>query len=333
LNAPLLATTALGDGRRAPCLIVNPKSFRAARGGLAARAVALGKASGAEVIETGDPAALLGGVEAQLARGQQRFFVLAGDGTVQALVDHLARRARHLPMPELLVLGGGRSNLIAADVEGCGAVLDKLAAALAQDRAGHAFAIQTRPVLAIEQAPAPARHGFFVAGGLIDAGIRYCHAYQRQARGWFSRGHLSTLAILIRLAVLGLIGRSPLRSPPMDTDAGALGRLRAPTSVFVAATLEHARGLFDPYAARGQGPLRLTAIDANAPRFWRSLPGILLGRFGPHLNLAQGYLSGRCEAAQVLGMSGYTLDGEEFDADPARPVTIRTGAHMRFIRL
>lgn len=333
INAPLAAQPVLAHTARVPCLIVNPKSFRASRGGLATRASTLGRAHGAEVVENADPAVLAAAMDAQLARGQRRFFVLAGDGTVQALVDHLARTGWDgASGVQLLLLGGGRTNLIAADLGGCGAPLEKLERAFRRCADGEAPSIETRTLLAVEQSPAPPRHGLFVAGGLVDDAIRDCHAFRAKHRGALARGPLSTFFYLLRLLVLALIGRNPLRTPHMQTDAGTLGRLDAPTRILIAATLEHRGRWLSPYAARGQGPLRLTAIAANAARFWRCLPRIVTGRFDARLDLARGYLSGRCERVEVLGMRGYSLDGEDFDTDPSRPVTIRAASSMHFIR-
>ena len=51
------------------------------------------------------------------------------------------------------------------------------------------------------------------------------------------------------------------------------------------------------------------------------------------MDAARGYLSGRCDALRILGLSSYTLDGEEFEADPARPVTIASGPRLAFLTL
>jgi hypothetical protein len=101
--------------------------------------------------------------------------------------------------------------------------------------------------------------------------------------------------------------------------------------VLIATTLEHRRGLLNPYAARGQGPLRVTAVASGVP-FWRRLPRILLGRFSARWDLSQGYLSGRCDGLTVTGLGGYTLDGESFDCDAERPVRFRAGPRLRFIQ-
>jgi hypothetical protein len=110
------------------------------------------------------------------------------------------------------------------------------------------------------------------------------------------------------------------------------GTLYAPVRVLVAGVLHDAGGHYNPYASRGEGPLRLTAIAVEAPRFWRNLPRMLGGRFDDQtMNVAQGYLSGHCHTASVTGLSTYSLDGEPFDADPALPLVISTGHVLKVI--
>lgn len=315
----------------APCLIVNPRSFRAARGGLAARALALGRRYGAELIESADPATLASALDRALAAGPRPIFIVSGDGTVQALMDQLVARYGDA-LPPVLALGGGRSNLTAVDVGGGGSPLAKLERALTRQREGETFATEDRPLLVIEQAGAPAHHGFFVAGGLIDAAIRDARKQREAGEGFLQRGAPSTAWYLLKLALLALRGRSPLRAEVLQIDASGLGTLHGANRVLIATTLQHREGLFDPYAVRGDGMLRITAIAAQAPRFWRFLPGILCGRFAPELSLENGYLSGRCAQLTVRGLRGYSLDGEAFATDPALPVTIRTGATIRFLQ-
>lgn len=314
-----------------PCLIVNPKSFRMSRGGLASRALALGAAYGAELVEASHPDELRAALDRVLSIGIRRVIVLSGDGTVQAIVDHLASRTWGSALPELMILGGGRTNLTAADLRGSGDLMRKLESALARCRDGQAFEIQERPTLTVEQHPAPPRHGFFVAGGFVDDVIRDCHHHRDSGSGALRKGHFSTAWYLLKLALLSLLGRCPIPYPDMQIRASTGETLCGPNRVLIASTLLHRERWFDPYADRGSGALRLTSITAAATGFWWSLPRILLGRFSAGLNPAHGYLSGRCDHIEVLGMSGYSLDGEDFNTDPARPVVISTGPRLQLL--
>lgn len=314
-----------------PCVIVNPKSFRASRGGLAARAVSLARSYGADVLEIDASFGLLDALDERLARGIRRIFILAGDGTVHAIVEHLARQPQGTPIPELLLLGGGRTNLTAAEFDGNGELLKKLEAALVRHRDHGRFKTRGLHLLTLEQAPAPARHGFFIAAGLVDQAIRECHDYQRGEGSWLRKTPLATPIHLLKLALLGLIGRGPLESPEMMVDAGEPGRLAGPMRLVLATTLEHRDGLYDPYARRGRGVLRLTAITSRAQAFWPCLALVATGRFFGFMNARRGYLSSRCARIEVMGLRNYALDGEELEADPARPVVIRSGKQLSFL--
>lgn len=309
------------------CLIVNPRSFSASRG-LATQAITLAAAHGAEVVTVESPAATRAAIDSVLARRQRQVMVLAGDGTVCAIVDQLCALPSGAWTPDLLVLPGGRSNLTAADVLPGSAALPTLKRALLSSRGEPGDArVEERCALRIEQAGSPTRHGFFLAAALIDSAIRQCH---RQRAEGLLQGDLGTVMYLLRLGVRGLRGRSGLSCPPLRVDAGACGRQHGAIRVLLATTLLHRKGLFNPYAARGEGPLRLTSVSADAPRFWRSLPRLVSGRFSPAMNVDRGYLSGRCERAQISGLAHYMLDGEAFDADPGRPLILSTGPRLRF---
>ncbi|MCU4120789.1 diacylglycerol kinase family protein [Variovorax sp. N23] len=321
---------ALATASQPPCLIVNPLSFRASRG-LAEQAQAVAKSQGAEVVVVDGPASLTAAVETILARRQRHVMVLAGDGTVRAVIDQLASLPAGAWLPDLLVLPGGRTNLTAADLTpGMDALtaLQRGLAAIAAKRWDAAMV--ERATLCIEQTPAPARYGLWVGAALIDGAIRRTHAHRIGGDGALRTGHLSTAFSLLRLAVLALRGRPGLSCPDLHIDAGALGRLQGKVSLLLATTLLHRRGLFDPYATRADGGMRLTAVSRHAAGFYRSLPRLLTGRFSRSMDVAHGFLSGGCAQAEITGLCGYSLDGEAYDTDPARPVVIRRGPSLRF---
>lgn len=312
-----------------PCLIVNPRSFSASRG-LAAQATALARSHGAEVVTVDSPDATRAAIAAILMRRQRQVMLLAGDGTVCAIVDQLSNLPAGAWTPDLLVLPGGRTNLTAADLVPGGRALPTLKRALlrAHEQRWDA-AVEERCALRIEHADAPTRHGFFFSAALIDTVIRQCHQHRAELN---LHGDLSTIGYLLRLAVRTMRGRSGMSCPSLQVDAGVCGAQNGPVRLLLATTLLHRTGLFDPYAPRGQGEVRVTSVSRSAPHFWRTLPRLLTGRYTPAMNADNGYLSGRCEHAQISGLATYMLDGEPFDADPTQPVTLSAGPPLRFIR-
>jgi hypothetical protein len=189
-----------------------------------------------------------------------------------------------------------------------------------------------RRILSLEQ-PATGRtlHGFFVAGALVDHVIRDCHSYRSRHRGWLRTGHPSSAWRVLQLGMLGAMGRSRFRPQAMTIDAGALGVLEQPVRLLIATSLEHQRGWIDPYADRGSGQLRLTAIGARAARFWPTLPGLLRGRLATGLRPETGYLSGRTERASVRGLDAVCVDGQEYDLDPSLELILQPGPEFSFL--
>ena len=320
------------EPRASACVIVNPRSHTVARDGLAAPALALARAQGADVIEAHGPETIAAGLDRALAHGARRIIVLAGDGTVHAIVDRLAMLPPGAPMPPLLLLGGGRSNLTAADLGGSDAALKRLETALlrARSEADDTGAIRYRHALVVEQPPAPLRHGFFVAGALVDRLIRRIHRY-RHGGGRLRKSDAGTAWCVLRAVVPVMRGNGDFASPTLDVDLPGQGSLHGPVRIVVATTLAHADPSFNPYADRGEGALRATAVADGAAGFWRRLPRLLRGRFSSQMTSAAGYLSGRCPSVSIRGLDGYTLDGQSFDCDPSRPVVIRTGPRIAFL--
>ncbi|MGH8665429.1 MAG: diacylglycerol kinase family protein [Burkholderiales bacterium] len=316
---------------QAPCLVINPRSFGTSRHGLAERAAQLARDQGIEVIHAADSAGIAATMDLLLQRRQQIIFLLAGDGTVQAVADRLASLPADVAQPQLLVLGGGRTNLTAAELGGRGNVLSKLETALRRWRDGAALDIEIRPVLRIEQPPAPVRHGFFLAAGLVDHAIRACHRYRDKGSGALRNGAAGTAWTLLKLPLPDMLSMHDPQLDDLRVEVPGREPLAKPARLLIVSTLQHREGLLNPYAPQGEGAIRFTAIAARNIAFWARLPWIATGRFTPAMDAGRGYLSGRCDALRLQRLSSYTLDGEEFDADPARPVTIREGPRLTFL--
>lgn len=330
-NGPGTLPAAGGGAAPAPpCLIVNPRSFRAGRG-LAERASALAAARGAEVVRVESADDVPPALATILARRQRQVAVLAGDGTVREVIEGLARLPAGAWRPDLLILPGGRTNLTAADLVPRADPLGTLATALDQASDGRwdAAIVERRP-LCVLQPPAPPRFGFFFGGAAVDNVVRRAQDHRYGGSGPLRTGHLSTPWVLARLGALALVGRADIPSPALEIEAQGLGDLRGEIRLLLATTLLHRSGRFDPYAGRGQGALRLTAVTHGARRFWPALPRLLTGRYSAAMNVDNGYLSGHCEQVRIGGLAGYVLDGERFDTDPARPVVVDPGPRLRF---
>src|SRR4051794_28688011 len=117
-----------------PCLLVNPRSFRASRSGLAGRAMRLACDAGLEVHEVVDPLTLRQRLDALRESRAEQIWILAGDGTIHALAEYFAEATSDWS-PALLLLAGGRANVVPREFDGYPA-MPALRRALAALRAG-----------------------------------------------------------------------------------------------------------------------------------------------------------------------------------------------------
>jgi hypothetical protein len=318
---------------RQPVLVVNPRSFRASRWQLAGRAARLARDAGIEVIIASDPECFAAAFDRLHAERREQVWVLSGDGTIHWIAEYLAHLADGWS-PALLLLGGGRANIVPREAGGYPA-MRALRAAVAAHLAGRALERQQVATLRLSQPGGEVRHGFLLAGGMIHEGVRYCSEHRARGNGWIHRSFAADFYALLKLLVKVWIGRSPL--PPytrmeVRMAGGGPALPAAPIRILLATTLHMRDALYNPFAETGEGPVRVTAIAATAPRFWRHLPGIMRGRFGASLAPENGVLSGRSTAVQVSGIDAYSLDGESFTADPAQPLAIEAGIVLTVVR-
>ncbi|NKI34385.1 hypothetical protein HFP89_04320 [Wenzhouxiangella sp. XN79A] len=308
--------------------LINPLSFRMSLRDRAERTEARIRAAGGTAYRVTDLAAIEAALVAALANGVDRLVLAGGDGTLQGAVSYLARHLGGREPPELLVLSAGRTNYVAADLGTRAhflATLDRLL------DGGAAPARLDRHTLALSHPSIGVQHGFFLAGAMLDQAIRTIHAEWIDRPGW-RRGRLASTLGVTRLLPALLTDRPPFEARRIAVDAGDLGRLDAPMRFLLMTTLglddQHAR----PYARRGDGALRLTATAADAERWRRRVPAVLRGRFTEAMHPGTGYLSGHTDAVVVSGLAGVTLDGQEFDLDPAVPLRIEPGPTFTFLR-
>jgi Diacylglycerol kinase catalytic domain len=314
-----------------PCLLVNPRSFRASRSGLALRAVRLAQAAGLDVHHVVDPTSLRARLDVLRERRAEQIWILAGDGTIHALAEYFAETHPEWS-PALLLLAGGRANVVPRDIGGYPA-MPALRRALAALRAGQPLREEHIQTLRISQPGRPPRHGFLFAGALVHEAVRLTANNRAAGGGWWRHSWFSDPFILLRWAIRTLVFRSPLPPLPyVEARLAGSGELAGPMRALIASTLEMRNALYNPFAARGTGPVRFTAIAAAAPSMLGMLPALLKGRFKPHMDPAHGVLSGRGERVELQGINGFALDGELFTADPVLPLVLTAGVALRALR-
>lgn len=309
--------------------LINPLSFRMRLHQAAARCAARVRAHGGEVFEVTNQAEIEQALE-QIARGGiDRLVIAGGDGTLQGAVSWLGRKLDPARLPNLVLLAAGRTNYVATDI-GCATDFVETLETVLEAPPQNLNPVQ-RHSLVCRHPSIPTQHGFFLAAAVVDQVIRHAHRDQ-SAAGSRIQQYAATSVSVARLLLRAALGRHRFALPELDIEADGLGRARGRFRFVLATSLTLTAHRIDPYADRGRGALRLTAIRADARRWRRRLPQILLGRFSDAMNCAAGYLSGRCERAVLGGVDALTLDGQEFDLDPSLPLELAIGPMLRFLR-
>jgi diacylglycerol kinase family enzyme len=328
------------DAERLPCpasaparglaALINPRSFRMSLRDRAARSAERVAANGGRVFEVENLAQIESALEQAMAQAVGRLVIAGGDGTLQGSVSWLAR---HLPadrLPELIVLSAGRTNYVAGDIGSRSHFPDTLQTILTTEPA------RLRPVdratLHLTHPSLDQQHGFFMAGAVIDEIIRYVHRWQAARDNWWRRAHAASTLGVLSLAARRLTGRHRFGLRELAVAADGLGEMRGRCRFLLATTLTHAGSPVDPYARRGSGPLRFTAVRHDAAGRRRRLPRLVLGRFSAKMTPANGYFSGLCNDIRIENLEQVTLDGQEFDLDPEHPLRIQAGPTFRFLR-
>jgi hypothetical protein len=87
-----------------------------------------------------------------------------------------------------------------------------------------------------------------------------------------------------------------------------------------------------PFWGSGPGPIHISAIAAGAHPFARSVPGILRGRPRPWVRPENGFNSANVERAALRVDCGVAIDGELFDPEPGRLLSLHASEPLRFVR-
>lgn len=257
-----------------------------------------------------------------------------GDGTIQAALTVLYRRGPFERLPLLAVLRAGTTSMTAGDVGLKGTRAQGLRRLLtwACDGEGEVVLLQ-RPVLRVQVAPdEEPLYGMFLGTAGIYQGIQFCNNRLNRPgfRGEWAPG-LTIALFLLAVAVRGHTYVVPVpitvgldQNPPEERDWFLL----------MISALERLFLGLRPYWGKEDGPLHYTAVDSRPQYLLRALPALIRGRTGRYGTPENGYFSRNVQRVQLALNSGFTLDGELFEAKAhLGPVIVQNGGKALFLRL
>lgn len=272
---------------------------------------------------------------AELCRdGVEVLVVNGGDGTVQAVMTGMFGEPHPGPSPLLLVLPGGTTNMTALDIGGPkeppAQTLERFLVAAKQGRVP-ATLVQ-RPVIRLQRGNDPALWGMFFGAGAIYHGVNFCRRYVHRVGLKGEIGPGLAMAVFIGRALFG--ERSTLM--PMVNTSGHLDDVPIepkPYHAVMSSTLEHLFLGIRPFWGKGPGPLKFTSFGGPLRHGLRAAASILRGKSSDYVRPEFGYESSNASVIELRIDSGFTLDGELFDADPNAPVTLDGRYTASFLRV
>jgi len=310
--------------------LINPLSFRMSLRDRAARTARRIRDQRGQVFKVSDLAQIERALGEARRQSVEYLVIAGGDGTLQGAVSYLARHFDPDRMPALILLSAGRTNYVAEDIGTRSHFLETLDRIL--DSAPANLHPVDRPTLRLQHPSIGEQHGFFMAGAMVDEVIRYVHRWQAERDNWLRRRHAASTAGVLSIGLRWALRRHRFGLPRLGIETDALGRLDDRVRFLMVSSLSHDASLVDPYARRGEGPLRLTAIRTGAKRLPLRLSSVARGKFSPEMNAENGYISGRCNTIMISNIESLTLDGQEFELDKRHPLNISAGPVFRFLR-
>jgi diacylglycerol kinase (ATP) len=259
--------------------------------------------------------------------------ISGGDGTVQAVLTVLFHHHPFASQPQLIVLEGGTTNMIAGDVGVPGNQAKALHRILQWMRSGSCGATRVqKPVLRLHVPGHEVKYGMFFGAAGISQGIQY---YRKNLHNKKLRGYPGICMTLVRY-FWGII-RQHSQSATSTNITVILDNQPPQKEDFMllfVSTLDRLFFGLRPFWGTENGPLRFTAVRSGARYLLRVLPFLTRGRSGGKGTEENGYYSGNVHEIKLYITDSVALDGEIYSpASGLRPTSLRHGGDITFLRV
>ena len=272
-----------------------------------------------------------------IARVNPKVLVVnGGDGTVQAALTELYLGGHFDGSPPpVAVLPNGKTNLIALDLGSVGDPIVALGRIIEIARNGIEDHIVVRELIALSDGADGSRPvlGMFLGGAGMADTILYCRNKIYPLGLPNSVSHIVTaIAVLVTL-VLGIrTAFLPPAATPLKVSMMRQGQLHGRFSLLIVTTLHKLLLGSSTGGSAAAGPLQMMVVEQRPMPLLRALLAGLFGRVGR--DQMDGVHFGRGDEIRIEGdRSSVILDGEIFQADPGKPIILKTTAPVPFLRL
>ncbi len=265
-----------------------------------------------------------------LSQQPELLVVVGGDGTLHNVLGRLLAPDRSAPMPAVLAVPAGTTNMSALDLGVRGrplAVLERLRARLVEQAAA-SLPGGPRPILQVTRTGSAPLCGFFFGAGIIARGVDYFSSHVRTSG---ITGELASGLVMARFlgALLGA-DRGGLTAPVYAAINGIEGVTGRQAYMAILASVADRLLLGTrPYWGTGPGPIHATTVRAQPARLLASVLPVLCGR-GAGLRAEDGYASANVHSLAMHLEGPFVIDGQCYDASGTELI-LGTAGPVRFV--
>ncbi len=259
--------------------------------------------------------------------------VNGGDGTVSATLSELLHRNAFDKLPLLALLGGGTTNMTAADAGLRGPAAKALRRLVARTARNELEAVTVeRDVIRVDYRPDRAPlYGMFFGTAAICRAIQLCHEVFHPIKVESSAAAGATLAYVFACSLFGRTDKHRLiQGDRMTVRLDGRASEEGEKLLALVTTLDRLVLRSRPFWGKEEGALRYMSIAHPPWRLGRSARRVLYG--GADRGLPpEHYDSHNAERISFEMTCPFTLDGEIFEPAPDVPVELSCGGRLSFL--
>lgn len=259
--------------------------------------------------------------------------ISGGDGTIQAVLTVLFHHQPFTSQPQLIVLEGGTTNMIAGDVGIKGNQSKALHRLFKWGETGIGNVTRRqRSIIRLQVPGHEAKYGMFFGAASISQGIQY---YQRHLHNNRLHGLPGICMTLLRFLWASIRQHNQVAAPAaMQVSVDKQQPYKENFMLFFVSTLDRLFFGLRPFWGNEDGHLRFTAVRAKARHLLRVLPLLARGRKAGKATPTNGYYSHNVDEIELYTGDSMALDGEMYTPQSSQqPTLLQYAGKATFVQL